>query len=209
MKFQCGRCGKNYLIDNADTAKASLSIPCDSCGNSFSIDENLSFSSASGNSKIICENCGQLVIETVEKCPACNLLLNKKHEAKRIDNKVYEKVVLEDGEVARKKTGKGRRKGMLTALIIILLAGAGGAFWFLCTQQHILKGTVLEPIAEKMPDLSGREETQVVIMMNGTSYNAEKIENNGGTLRITAKNGAVVEVAEKDVLDIATAVIED
>ena len=209
MKFQCGRCGKKYLIDNADTAEGSLTIPCDSCGNSFCIDENLSFSSASGNSKIICENCGQLVIETVEKCPSCNLLLNKKHEAKRIDNKEYEKVILEDGKVVGKKTGKRRGKGMLAALLIVFLAGAGGAFWFLCTHPQALKGTVLEPIAEKIPNLSGREETQVVIMMNGTTYYAEKVEKNDATLRITTKNGAVVEVAEKEVLDITTAVVED
>ncbi|MCI5160299.1 MAG: hypothetical protein D3906_18120, partial [Candidatus Electrothrix sp. AUS1_2] len=84
----------------------------------------------------------------------------------------------------------------------------GGAFWFLSTQQEKLKGTVLEPIAEKLPDLSGREEIQVVLMLDGTTYYAEKLEHDGPVLRITGKNGGVVEVAEKDVLDITTAVLE-
>ncbi|MCI5120233.1 MAG: hypothetical protein D3908_03390 [Candidatus Electrothrix sp. AUS4] len=208
MKFQCGRCGKNYQVDNTHTLDKDLTIPCDRCGNSFCIDENLAFSSASGNSKLICENCGQLVLETVKACPSCNLVLNKRHEAKRIDNKEYAKIALQDGKLAQ-KSGGGSRKGILIALVIIILALVGGVFWFLSTQQASLKGTLLEPVAEKMPNLSSREETQVVLMLDGTTYYAEKVENKEGTLRITTKNGAVVEVAEKDVLEITTAVIED
>ncbi|MCW5201463.1 hypothetical protein VU11_03965 [Desulfobulbus sp. US2] len=208
MKFQCGRCGKNYLVDNTDTVDKTLTIPCSRCGNSFCIDENMAFSSASGNSKIICENCGQLVIEKVKACPSCNLVLNKQHEATRIDNKEYEKVVVRDGKVARNSGKKGGKKVILAALVLIL-AGAGGAFWFLSTQQHALKGTLLEPVAEKMPNLSGKTETQVVIMMNGDTYYAEKVENDGSIVRITTKNGAVVEMAKKNVLDITTAVIKE
>jgi hypothetical protein len=207
MKFQCGRCGKNYLIDNADTIEKTLTIPCDRCGNSFCIDANLSFSSASGNSMIICENCSQLVNEKVKACPSCNLVLNKQQEAKRIDNKEYEKVVLQDGKVAQAE--KGKKKTLLVGLLILLLAGAGAAFWFLSSQQAQLKGTLLEPIAEKMPNLSGREETQVIIMMNGDTYYGTKVEKDKDLVRITTKNGAVVEVAEKNVLEITTAVIED
>ncbi|MCI5167399.1 MAG: hypothetical protein D3903_15220 [Candidatus Electrothrix sp. GM3_4] len=212
MKFQCGRCGKNYLVDNTDTVDKSLTIPCSDCGNSFCIDENMSFSSASGNSMIICENCGKLVSEKVKACPSCNLVLDKQHEEKRIDNKEYEKVVVEDGKVAQPggKEKKSGKKVILAALLILVLAAAaGGAFWFFSTQQHTLNGTLLEPIAEKMPNLSGREETQVVIMMNGDTYYAKKLENDGSIVRITTKNGAVVEVAEKNVLDIAKAVIEE
>ena len=209
MKFQCGRCGKNYLVDTADTVDKALTIPCDRCGNSFCIDENIAFSSASGNSKIICENCGQLVIEKVKACPSCNLVLNKQHEAKRIDNKEYEKVVVQDGKVLHKQSTKGKKKVLLVGLFILVLAGAGGAFWLLSTQQHALQGTLLEPLAEKMPNLSSRTETQVVIMMNGDTYYAKKVENDGSLIRITTKNGAVVEVAEKNVLDITTAVIEE
>ena len=209
MKFQCGRCGKNYLVDNTDTVDKTLTIPCSRCGNSFCIDENMAFASASGNSKIICENCGQLVIEKVKACPSCNLVLNKQHEATRIDNKEYEKVVVQDGKVAQEQTGKVGKKIFLVALIFLVLAGAGAAFWFLSTQQHALKGTLLEPVAEKMPNLSGKTETQLVIMMNGDTYYAEKVENDGPIVRITTRNGAVVEVAKKNVLDITTAVIED
>jgi len=208
MKFQCGRCGKNYLVDNAHTVEKTLTIPCDRCGNSFCIDENLSFSSASGNSKRICENCTQLVHEKVERCPSCNLVLNKRQEEKRIGNKEYEKVVVQDGKVYQEQRRKDKKKFLFAALLIFVVAAAGGAFLFLSTQQQMLQGTVLEPLAERMPNLSGREEIQVVIMMNGQTYYAEKVEKDGETLRITAKNGAVVEVAEKEVLDITTAVIE-
>ena len=208
MKFQCGRCGKNYQVDNAHTLDDALTIPCDRCGNSFCVDENQAFSSASGNSKLICENCGQLVLETVKACPSCNLVLNKRHEAKRIDNKEYAKIALQDGKLAQ-KSGGGSRKGVLVILLVIILALVGGAFWFLSTQQAALKGTLLEPLAEKMPNLSGREETQVVLMLDGTTYYAKKLEHDGPVLRITSKNGGVIEVAEKDVLDITTAVIED
>jgi hypothetical protein len=191
-----------------------LTIPCSRCGNSFCIDENMAFASASGNSKIICENCGQLVIEKVKACPSCNLVLNKQHEATRIDNKEYEKVVVRDGKVARnsgKKSGKKGGKKVILAALVLILAGAGGAFWFLSIQhqQHALKGTLLEPVAEKMSNLSGRDETQVVIMMNGDTYYAEKVENDGSMVRIITKSGAVVEVEKKDILDITTAVIEE
>ncbi|CAK8714070.1 hypothetical protein H206_00989 [Candidatus Electrothrix aarhusensis] len=211
MKFQCGRCGKNYLVDNADTdtVDKTLTIPCSACGNSFCIDENMAFSSASGNSKIICENCGQLVIEKVKACPSCNLVLNKQDEEKRIDNKEYEKILVQDGKVVQPNGKKGGKKIILAALLVLILAGIGGAFWFFSTQQHTLQGTLLEPVAEKMPNLSGRDETQVVIMMNGQTYYAKKIEKDGSIVRITTKSGAVVEVAKKDVLDITTAVIEE
>ncbi len=213
MKFQCGRCGKNYLVDNTDTETVdkTLTIPCSACGNSFCIDENMAFSSASGNSMIICENCGKLVSEKVKACPSCNLVLDKQHEEKRIDNKEYEKVVVEDGKVAQPggKEKKSGKKVILAALLVLVLAAAAAAFWFFSTQQHTLKGTLLEPVAEKMPNLSGRDETQVVIMMNGDTYYAKKVEKDGSIVRITTKSGAVVEVAKKDVLDITTAVIEE
>ena len=209
MKFQCGRCGKNYLVDNTDTVDKELTLPCSACGNSFCIDENMFFSSASGNSKIICENCGQLVIEKVKACPSCNLVLDKQHEAKRIDNKEYEKVVVQDGKVAQPAGKKGGKKIILAALCVLILAGAGGAFWFLSTQQQRLKGTFLEPIAEKMPNLSGREETQVVIMMDGQTYYAKKVEYEGPVVHITTKNGGFVKVVEKDIFQVTTAVIEE
>ena len=209
MKFQCGRCGKNYLVDNTDSLDKRLTIPCSRCGNSFSLDENQSFCSASGNSKIICENCGQLVHEKVKACPSCNLVLNKQHEATRIDNKEYEKIVVQNGKVTQNYKGKGGKKLILATLIILVLIGAGASFWFLSTQQESIKGTLLEPISKKMPKLSSREDIQVVLMLNGTTYYAKKLENKDKIVRITTKNGAVVEVAKKDVLDITTAVLEE
>lgn len=209
MKFQCGKCGKNYLVDTGDAVNKALTIPCSSCGNSFSIDQNQSFSSACGNSKIICENCGQLVHEKVKVCPSCNLVLNKQHEANRIDKKEYEKIVIHDGRVYQEQGGKRKNRLLPAALLLLLSAAAGGALWFLCTRQYMLKGTVLESVAEKMPNLSGREEIRVVIMLNGQTYYGKKVKDDGEFLRVTTRNGAVVEVAKKDVLEVTTAVIEE
>lgn len=68
----------------------------------------------------------------------------KQDEANRIDNKEYEKVLIQDGKVVQKEREQDGKKGKVTLLILIFLLLAGGAFWFFTTQQHNLKGTVLE-----------------------------------------------------------------
>jgi hypothetical protein len=209
MKFQCGKCEKNYIVDNAHTIDKTLTLECTDCDNNFFIQKNFSFSSASGNSKIICENCGQLVNEKSKVCPTCSLVLNKQREAERIDNKVYEKVVVHDGQLYQQHTGGKKGKKILIPALLVSILLSGGGFWFLSTHQHELKNTLLEPVADILPNLSGRTETQVVIMRSGRTYYGKKIEREGGFARITTKNGAVVKVAEKDILEIAIAVMED
>jgi len=212
MKFQCGKCGKNYLIDNTDTIDKVLTIKCTNCDNSFFIRENLSFYSSSGDSKIICENCGQLVDEKSKACPSCNLVLDKQHEELRIDNKEYEKVVVHEGKAFQKQAGKkGGGKILLIVLFIAVLA-AGGAFWFIANNPDKLNGTILESVTDMLSNLTGqtaRTETQVVLMKSGQTYYAEKIEHDGQDVKITAKNGLVVTVTKKDILQIATAVVEE
>lgn len=137
------------------------------------------------------------------------MVLNKQHEAKRIDNKEYEKVVVQDGKVLHKQSAKGKKRPYLLASLFWCWLGQEEHFGFSVLNNMRYRGTLLEPVAEKMPNLSSRTETQVVIMMNGDTYYAKKVENDGSLIRITTKNGAVVEVAEKNVLDITTAVIEE
>jgi len=209
MKFQCGTCGKNYIVDNAHSIDKTLTLKCAGCGNSFSIETNMAFSSASGDSKIICENCGQLINEKIKLCPSCNLVLSKQHEALRIDNKEYEKVVVRDGRPCQEYTGGKRGWKILIALVFVTALLAGAGFWLLSTQRHKLKNTILEPIADMVPNLSGRTKTQVVIMLSGTIYYAEKIEHDGPYVLITTKNGAVTKVSEKEIGQIAEAVIEE
>jgi hypothetical protein len=212
MKFQCGKCGKcgkNYIVDNVHTIDKTLTLECTGCNNIFFIEANMAFSSASGDSKIICENCGQLINETIKVCPSCNLVLNKQHEALRIDNKQYEKIVVHDGKPYQQYAGRKRGGKILIALLLVTVLAAGAGFWFLSTQQHKLKNTILEPVADMVPNLSGRTETQVVIMLSGQTYYAEKIEHDGPYVLITAKNGAVTKVSKKEILQIAEAVIEE
>ncbi|MCI5146337.1 MAG: hypothetical protein D3923_12620 [Candidatus Electrothrix sp. AR3] len=210
MKFQCGKCSKNYLIDNTDTINKLLTLACTKCDNNFFIRENLSFYSSSGDSKIICENCGQLVEEKSKACPSCNLLLDKQHEEQRIDNKEYEKVVVQEGKAQQKKTAgkKGGKGGKLLFLLIVLLA-LGGGFWFISQNQDKLQDSVLQPILDLIPKLSQKQETQVVLMKSGKTYYAEKIEHKGSSVLITTKNGLVITVDEKDILQIAKAVLEE
>ena len=191
------------------TIDKTLTLECAGCGNSFFIEADMTFASASGDSKIICENCGQLINEKIKVCPFCNLVLNKQHEASRIDNKEYEKIVLHDGKPYQEYTGKQRGGKILIALLLVTLLLAGAGFWFLNTPQHKLQNTFQEPVADMLPNLSGRTETQVVIMLSGQIYYAKKIEHDGLYLLITTKDGAVTKVLKKDILQIAKAVIEE
>ena len=212
MKFQCGKCSKNYLVDNTDTIDKVLSLACTNCDNKFFIRENLSFYSASGDSKIICENCAQLVEEKSKACPSCNLLLDKQHEEQRIDNKEYEKVVVQEGKAQQQKTTgkkKGGKVGKFMFVLILIMALAGGGYWFISNNPDILKSEALQPLVNLLPQLGGKTETQVVLMQSGQTYYAKKIEEDGSSRRITTKNGIVVTVEESDILQIAKAVVED
>ncbi len=210
MKFQCGKCGKNYLIDNAHRIDKKITLACTKCNNGFVIRENMSFSSASGDSKIICANCGQLVDEKVKVCPSCGLVLDKQDEALRIDNKVYETIVIDDGKVVQQNAGgKGRSKGPLLIGIILCILLLCGGLWFIDNNRDTLKNTFLKPVVEILPPFSGKTATQVVIMRSGETYHARKIEHNGSALRITTREGVTVTVAEKDVMQIAEAVLEE
>lgn len=209
MKFQCGKCDKNYLIDNAHKIEKKLTLSCSKCDNKFVILENMSFSSVSGDSKIICANCGQLVNEKVKVCPSCGLVLNKQGEALRIDNKEYETLVVDEGKIVQENGGGKGRKGTLLVGIIISILLLCGAVWFIDKNRNNLKDTFLKPVIDILPHFSSKTETQVVIMRSGKTYYATAAEHDGTELHITTRDGENITVAKKDIMQIAKAVIEE
>ena len=202
MKFQCGECKKYFIINNIHTADNDLEFQCDNCTNQFTINRNLSFSSSSKNSKILCENCGKLIPEENRVCEFCNLILNKSHEELRIDNKDYESLEINaNGDVYSINSGKklSKKKTLMTLITftVIVISIALAVYIFL-------------PIFNAdQPQNSDRIETQIVIMQSGQTYYADKVEKDGNYLEITNKDGSTSKVLKSNVHQITKAVIEE
>ena len=212
MKFQCGECDKFYKIDNNNVSKKDLHFKCEDCGNYFSIKRDLSFSSSSNNSKILCENCGKAIEEGNKSCSSCNFIFSKLHEELRVDNKYYELLEAnEKGKVFNKNTGKniGRRRTLLSSALVVFILISASAVYFLSNNPAALNATGVSSIRDILPERKQITETQVVIMKSGTTYYAEKTAANGNYMKITSKNGMVHNVLKSDILQIATATIED
>ena len=204
MRFQCGTCGKYYLIESAEQIKDRQMLRCTECGNTFLLRNNYKFSSSSRNSKLICERCGGLIEESADSCVACNPDLKKLREDFLIDNREYNFFVVRKGKIRPKySNGSGKTK-KIVLLVGIALFVAGCLFLFLPGgKRDALKNTILQPLG-----ITSRTETQLVIMRSGQTYYAEKVEKKNGTARITEKSGKIVTIAEKDILQIAKAVTE-
>jgi len=200
MKFQCGECDKYFTINNIQVADKDLDFQCDTCGNQFFINRNLSFSSSSKNSSMLCGNCGTLIPENNSVCDSCNLILNKSHEELRIDNKYYETLEIKnDGQVYNTNSGrKLSKRGMLIPGIVVAIILPVISAWYYTRNKT----------NEIMPT-GTRIETQVVIMKSGQTYYADTIEKDGTYIEITSKNGVISKVLEKNVLQISKAIIED
>lgn len=212
MKFQCGECDKFYKIDNNNVSKKDLRFKCEDCGNYFSIKRDLSFSSSSNNSKILCENCGKAIEEGNKSCSSCNFIFSKLHEELRVDNKYYELLEAnEKGKVFNKNTGKniGRRRTLLSSALVIILLLSAATVYLLSNNPTTLNATSVSSIRNFLPEKRKITETQVVIMKSGATYYAETISKDGHQIKITNKNGITHNVLKSDVLQIATATIED
>lgn len=212
MKFQCGECDKFYKIDNNNVSKKDLRFKCENCGNYFSIKRDLSFSSSSKNSLILCGNCGKTIEEGNKSCPSCNFIFSKIHEELRVDNKYYELLEAnEKGKVFNKNTGKniGRRRTLISSALVIILIFSAATVYFLNNNPAALNTTSVSSIRDFLPERLKTTETQVVIMNSGTTYYAEKTAANGNYMEITSKNGIVHNVLKSDILQIAKATIED
>ncbi len=206
MKFQCGTCGKYYLIENAEAVSSRQMLRCTGCGNVFVLHKNLAFSSSSRNSKMICARCGSLTDEAGGACAVCNPALKALREELMIDNREYEFFEVRKGKVRPKRSKGGPKKAVLlagAALFVIVLA--------LLALLLLPGGTLdrLKTAALKPLGITSKTETQVVIMRSGQTYYSENVEHLGGTARITEKNGNVVTVAEQDIVQIAKAVTEE
>ncbi len=206
MKFQCGTCGKYYLIENAEEISSRQMLRCVECGNVFALHKNLAFSSSSRNSKLICKRCGSLIDEAGGACPVCNPALKSLREEFIIDNREYEFFEVRKGKVRPKGRAGRRNKAALlarSAFLVIVFAALAAAL-LPGGRRDALKTAVLKPLG-----IASRTETQVVVMRSGQTYYAEQVEHLGGTAKITEKSGGVVTVAEKDIVQIAKAVTEN
>lgn len=199
MKFQCETCGKYYLIENAEDISRKQTLRCIECGNLFFLQKDLAFSSASRNSKLVCGRCGSLVDEEGGVCTTCNPALNSLREELRIDSKDYEFFVVRNGRLRPKRGKRGRGRAALLAGASVVLVAAAAFFLLPGGKSAVLK----------LVGHVNRTEIQVVIMRSGQTYYAGKIEREGASVKIVEKNGIVVTVDEKDVLQIAKAVLEE
>ena len=91
--------------------------------------------------------------------------------------------------------------------MFILISAA--AVYFLSNNPAALNATSVSSIRDLLPERKQITETQVVIMKSGTTYYAEKTAATGNYMKITSKNGMVHNVLKSDILQIATATIED
>lgn len=207
MKFQCGTCGKYYLIENAEEISSKQMLRCVDCGNVFALHKNLTFSSSSRNSKLLCKRCGSLIDEAGGTCSVCNPALKSLREEFMIDNRDYEFFEVRKGKVRPKRGREGRGKAALlaggAAVLVIVLAALAAAL-LPGSKRDALKIAILKPLG-----ITSKNETQVVILRSGQTYYAEKVEHLAGTAKIIEKSGGVVTVAEKDIAQIAKAVTED
>jgi len=214
MRFQCGKCEKMYKIDFAHVCLKDLSFKCEQCANKFLIKKDLTFSSTSRNSKIICENCGNFIDEEQQSCKSCNLIINKPHEDLKIDNYFYELYqVNEKGKLYDKNTGKiiggGRLKTpAIFACFLISLIFAISLFYFFSDNTTALNNPISSALEALLPDNETRKETQVVLMKSGKTYYVKKVEKDGLYLKLINNNGTRIDVPEKDVLQISKAIIE-
>lgn len=206
MKWRCGGCGTCYLIEGIEKLRKKQSLRCVQCGTVFLIQPDQSFSSSGRNSQRICDCCGQFVDEAEAAC-SCGGTAEESsvREAGRIDNKAYQFFVVRRGRIQPKCSkvnwfGRGLLLvgaiALAAGLIIVLLMPGG--------KRDALKNAILKPL-----HLSSRTETKVVILHSGQVYYAEKVELQGAEMKITAKDGRIIQVRQKDVQQISTAVIND
>ncbi|WP_417916347.1 hypothetical protein [Candidatus Electronema sp. JC] len=206
MKFQCGTCGKYYLIENAEEIGSKQMLRCVDCGNVFALHKNLAFSSSSRNSKLLCKRCGSLIDEAGGTCSVCNPALKSLREEFMIDNREYEFFEVRKGKVRPKGRAGRRSKAALLAgaAVLVIVFVVLAAALLPGSRRDALKTAVLKPLG-----ITSKAETQVVILRSGQTYYAEKVEHLAGTAKITEKSGGVVAVAEKDIAQIAKAVTEE
>ncbi|WP_417908655.1 hypothetical protein [Candidatus Electronema sp. PJ] len=203
MKFQCGMCGKYYLIEHADQISSQQKLRCPDCGNIFMFQKDLAFSSASKNSKRICEQCDSLVHEESGTCLSCIPALKRLPEECRLDNRVYTHFEVRRGKIRPKHGRRQVGKAVLLAGLSVLVM-ASLVLFLPGSKRDALKRAVLKPLGIKT-----RTETQVIILRSGAALYADKVEHDGTKVRITGKDGKVLTIGEEELAYESKAVIED
>ena len=210
MKFQCGKCGKLFKIDNPEEAGGDLTFYCDNCDNKFLLIKNSVFSSASKNSKIVCANCGKFLPENYRVCDSCNLRINRNLSELKIDNNYYESLEVSGDGLVCDMSGKnlGNRRKIIPAIIVVTLSSLVLSYLFLSHNQENMNDTSqsYNPITD--PRNHKQKETKVVIMKSGKTYYANQLEFTGDYVNITSENGANNRLLGKDILQITTATVE-
>ena len=206
MKLRCGSCGAYYLIEGTDSLRKKRSLKCVECGILFVLQPDQTFYSSSRNSQRICNCCGQFVAEAAKVCSCGGTAADKDlREEQRIDNKEYYFFVVRKGRIqsTRKKVNWFGR-GLLLAGVIALVAGLIIILLMPGGKRDALKNAILKPL-----HLPSRTETKVVILHSGQVYYAETMEQQGAEVKITTKDGRVIQVRKKDIQQVNTAVIDD
>lgn len=209
MRFTCGVCGKNYKIDDLKIAEEGLSPKCRNCNNQFEISKHKALSSTSGNSKVICDNCGQFVPEKIKKCPNCNLYLTNEREELRIDNKFYE--TLDEEAFPQQEsenispTGKRKPKIVAFALATLLCCGT---FFYIAAYTDIITPVISSPIKKLTQPEDTSIATKVIILNSGETYYVKEILTEGTTLHLKHLSGAENSISKDEVMMISDAVIE-
>ncbi len=204
MKFQCGGCEKNYQVDTSKMGDKGIRFKCDQCRYKFYISKDLTFSSSGKNSKLICSACGAFVSEKSTTCYTCNQTTRKNNADLRVDNKDYELLDARDSKIYSRKSGKRFGKtGLLAVSLITAALLAIIALYFVSSGQKTLRDNGALPLN------NSKVEIQIVIMNTGTTHYAQRIEHEGAYVIITDRDGGVSRVLERDIVQIAKAVLED
>lgn len=212
MKFQCGKCEKNFSIDNISAARKDLKFKCSNCDNTFIISKDRGFSSSSNNSRIICDNCGKSFNENKNVCDSCNLDLKGAHRGLKVDNRDYEQLeIRENGHLYNTVSGANvtRVKVLIPVVIAVLLLSLTAALFLLKDIKHPYISAIRQSVSEILGEKKTRQVIHVVIMKSGQTYYAEQVEYKGSFVEITTRDGLDVEIPESSIMQISKAILED
>ena len=212
MKFQCGKCEKNFSIDNISAARKDLKFKCNNCDNTFIISKDRGFSSSSNNSKIICDNCGKSINESNRVCDSCNLVQKGARSGLKIDNRDYELLeIRKDGHLYNTVSGTSftKKKVLVPVVIAVLLLSLSAALFLLKDIKHPYISAIRQSVLEILGEKKSRQVIHVVIMKSGQTYYAEQVEYKGSFVEITTRDGLDVEIPESSIMQISKAILED
>ena len=209
MRIQCGKCNKLYNINGDSIPEKGASFKCKSCGNKLTVNANKTLTSASGNSKIACSNCGQLLHEDIRTCDKCDFKVNRVREDLRIDNKYYERLDMnEKGKIGPPKPKRTRKVLAFCSVgVVCMTATALGYYYY--SEGVDIPGFKFHSVIEKQnkSEVVPESKTKLVILKNGNTLNAQEVKKDGLYYFVKGDNGMVMEIKVDDVLQISEVVV--